>query len=113
MYWLAHSYAELASERLQAGERLTLSSVARTMAGEVTILVGAGVPLLAVLVCWGAGASLETGMTAGVWTSAAMIVLLELIIGVRAEQSGRQLAAQVAIGALLGLLVIGLRLILH
>jgi len=113
MYWLAHSYAELASERLQSGERLTLRSVARTMAGELTILIGAAVPLLAVVACWIAGASIETGVTVGVWTSAAMIVVLELAIGLNAELSGRELAAQVAIGALLGLLVIAVRLILH
>lgn len=113
MYWLAHSYSELASERLQTGERLTPLSVARTMVTELTILVGAAVPLLAVLVCWVAGASIDTGVTAGVWTSAAMIVVLEVAIGMHAELSGRELAAQVAVGALLGLLVIAVRLILH
>jgi len=113
MYWLAHSYSELASERLRTGEVLTLRSVARTMAGELTILIGAAVPLAAVLVCWVAGATLSTGVTAGVWTSAAMIVALEAAIGIRAELSRRELVKQVGVGALLGLLVIAVRFVLH
>jgi len=113
MYWLAHSYAELASERLRTGQVLTLRSVARTMAGELTILIGAAVPVIAVLVCWVAGASLSTGVSSGVWASAAMIVALEAAIGIRAELSGRELVGQVAVGALLGLIVIAVRFVLH
>jgi len=42
-----------------------------------------------------------------------MIVTIEVVAGVRAKQSGRHLAGQISVGALLGLLIIGLRATLH
>ena len=83
------------------------------MAHEVTMLLGAGVPLLALLAAWAAGAALGSGVSAAIWTSAVMIVLAELAAGIRAEQKGRELAGQVVFGALLGCLVIALKLVLH
>ena len=113
LYWLAHAYSELAGERLRSGERLTFSSLGRTLAAQLTLLAGAAVPLIELLIWWAAGGSLETAVTAGVWTSAAMIAILEIAIGIRTHLRGRELAAQIAIGALLGLLVVALRVILH
>ncbi len=112
-YWLAHSYARLAAARLSTGESLSLAAAARTLAGELTILIGAAAPLAALLACWVAGVSLTSAVTASVWTSAVMLVVLEVAIGVRAELSGRELVGQVAIGVLLGALVIALQLVLH
>ncbi len=113
IYVLAHAYAEFAGERLRSGEHLTLTGFGHTVARSAALLPGAGVPLIALLISWAVGASLSAAVTAAVWTSAGMVVVLELIAGVRADNSGRELAAQTAIGALLGLLVIVLRLILH
>jgi hypothetical protein len=42
-----------------------------------------------------------------------MIMAIEVMAGVRAELTGRQLAMQIAVGILFGMLVIVLRLILH
>jgi hypothetical protein len=42
-----------------------------------------------------------------------MVVLMELTAGVRAGESGRDLALDTAVGALLGLLVVVLRYVLH
>jgi hypothetical protein len=49
----------------------------------------------------------------GLWTSAGMILIIEVVAGVRAEQSGRDLVLQSVLGAVLGFLVIALRLLLH
>jgi hypothetical protein len=113
LYWLAHSYAEFTGERLRSGERLTASGLAHTMAREVTILFGAAVPLIPLLVWWLTGGQLTGAVTAAVWTSAVTIVVTELLVGLRAELSGRRLVAQAGIGALLGLLVIALKVVLH
>jgi hypothetical protein len=113
MYVLAHGYAGYTGERLEAGEPLSLADFGRAVGRESWLLVGAGVPLLAVLVAWALGASLSAAVTAAVWTSAGMVVVIELVAGVRAGESGRDLAAQTALGALLGALVIALRLVLH
>jgi hypothetical protein len=113
LYWLAHSYAESASSRLRENEPLTRAGLLRALADGMPIIPGAAVPLTALLICWAAGESLSTGETATVWTSAGTIVILELVAGIRADRKGRELAAQVAFGATLGLLIIALRAVLH
>jgi hypothetical protein len=113
LYWLAHSYAEFTGDRLQSAEKLTVTGLARAMGRELSILIGASVPLVAVLLWWVAGAHLTSAVSAAVWTAAAMIMVIEVVLGVRAELSGRELVVQVGVGALLGLLVIALRLLLH
>lgn len=113
LYVLAHTYAEYTGERLREGEPLRFEQFRRTAAREAWLLPGAGVPLVALLVCWLVGASLSTAVNVAVWTSAVMVVLLEFTAGVRAEESGRDLAVDTAVGALVGLLVIALRYVLH
>ena len=44
---------------------------------------------------------------------AVVIVIGEVVIGVRSNQHGRELAVSAALGVVFGLLVISLRLILH
>ncbi|MGO9821935.1 MAG: hypothetical protein ACLPTJ_14980 [Solirubrobacteraceae bacterium] len=113
LYWLAHSYAEFASRRLQWSQPITLAGLRQTMASELSILAGAALPIVVLLVSWAAGARLARGVTAAIWTSAVMIVTVEIVAGVRAKQSGRHLARQVGVGALLGVLIIALRVTLH
>lgn len=113
LYWLAHSYAEFTGERLRTGERLTLAGLSRMMAHELTILIGAAVPLVALLISWAAGASVTTAVNAAIWTSAAIIAIIEVIVGLRSRLRGRELAAQAVLGALLGLMVVALRVVLH
>jgi hypothetical protein len=71
------------------------------------------VPVLPLLIWWIAGGTLSDAVTAAVWTSAGMVVVYEVVAGLRAELSGKEMAAQIAIGATLGVLVIALKLVLH
>ena len=59
------------------------------------------------------GVGLHNGIRFSIWASAVMIVVAELVIGVRSEQHGRELAISAGLGVVFGLLVISLRLILH
>jgi len=113
LYWLAHSYAESASQRLQRSQPITPAELRQTMASELSILAGAALPIVVLLVSWAAGVRLAMGVTAAIWTSAVMIVTIEVVAGVRAKQSGRHLAGQISVGALLGLLIVALRVTLH
>jgi hypothetical protein len=113
LYWLAHAYAEFTGERLREGEPLTLPGLTRMLVRELTILIGAAVPLIGLLISWAVGAPLASAVSAAVWTSAAIIVVIEWIAGVRAELKGPELISQAAFGAVLGLLVIALRGLLH
>jgi Na+/H+ antiporter NhaC len=113
LYVFAHTYAEYTGERLREGEPLRFEQFRRTAVKEAWLLPGAAVPLLALLICWLIGASLSTAVNAAVWTSAGMVLVLEITAGVRAGETGRDLAVETAVGALLGLLVIALRYVLH
>jgi hypothetical protein len=113
LYWLAHSYAEFASRRLQQRQPLAIGGLAQATWHELPLLSGAGLPLLAILVSWAVGASLSSAINAAVWTVAGAIVVVEVISGLRAKLSGRELLLQSAIGAGLGLLVLALHSELH
>lgn len=113
LYWLAYSYADLLGERLKSGFGLTPSALVRTMMYELPILLGASVPLLAVLICWAVGASLTAGVKAAVWTSAAIIVAIESAAAFQARLSRGRLLLQAMAGCLLGLLIVALRALLH
>lgn len=113
VYWLAHSYADFASWRIERGERLTVPGLVRQMRHELQFLLGAALPVVAIVMCWAAGVSLNLGIKVALWTDAALIVVIEIIAGVRAHLAPREMVIQTLLGAALGLLVLALRLVLH
>ena len=113
LYWLAHAYAGSAAKRLRDEQPLTAKAFARALAHELPMLAGAAVPLLALVVFGVAGAKLSTAVKAGLWTSAVVIALIEIVAAVRADAKGRELAGQIAIGVALGLLVLAINAVLH
>jgi glycerol uptake facilitator-like aquaporin len=113
VYWLSASYAELTGERIRDEEGFKPAAFARAAAHELPVIFGALGPLLALLVCWVAGAALSPAVTVAIWTAVAMIVATEVVLGMRAELTGRQLVIQTGMGVLLGLLVVALRVLLH
>jgi hypothetical protein len=113
LYWLADSYAELVALRVREAERLTPAALGRMLWQEVAIMLGGAPPLLAVLIAWATGAGLNTALIAALWTAAGTILLTEVLAGVQADLSGRELAIQTLVGSALGLLVLALRLALH
>jgi hypothetical protein len=113
LYWLAYSYAEFTARRLRDHGRFTIAGLAQTARHELSILIGATLPLLAVLILWVARERLTAAVTAAIWTSAVTIVLIEAAIAIRARLPGRDVLRQTAMGAFLGLLVIALRVVLH
>jgi hypothetical protein len=113
LYWLAHSYARFASWRIEHGERLTVRGLAREMADEVPFLNAAALPLLVVVFCWAAGVGLDLGLKVALLADAVLIILVEIIAGLRARLTRREMIGQTLLGAGLGLLVLVLRLVLH
>jgi hypothetical protein len=113
LYWLAHSYAESAARRMQTRSKLDAAELARSMRHEAPIIAGAAIPLVALLIWWAAGATLNSAVNAAIVTAAVMIVITELLAGVRAKVTGAELIMQTLIGAGLGCLVIALKLVLH
>jgi hypothetical protein len=113
LYWFAHAYAESAAERIAERARLTVDELVRSMVHESPIILGAAVPLVPLLIWWAVGASLTSAVSAAIWTAAGVIVIYELIAGLRAELTGKELIVQVAVGAALGVLVIVVKIVLH
>jgi hypothetical protein len=113
VYWLSITYAELTGERIRDEEPFKPAAFAQAAANELPVIYGALGPLLALVVCWAAGAELSTGVSVAIWTSVAMIIATEVVLGVRAELTGKQLVVQTGMGALLGLFVVALRVLLH
>jgi hypothetical protein len=113
LYWLAHSYSQFTGERVKEQVAFTYGGLLDTARHELAVVIGAVGPLAVLILFWVFGASLAAAVTAAIWTSAAIVVVLEIAIGVRAELTGRELVRQTVVGAILGLLVIALRVLLH
>jgi hypothetical protein len=113
LLWLAHAYSEWVYGRARAGEGITRGGLGRMLRRELPVLGGGTPPLLAVLIAWVAGASLDTAITIALWISAAAILVAEVAAGRQAELPAREVALQAVVGSALGLLILGLKLILH
>jgi hypothetical protein len=113
LYWFAHSYAEFTGRRLQGDDRLELGALARTIGHEISIVLGAAVPLLVLLIWWLVGARLGSAVNAAIWSAAGMTMVIEVAAALRARRSGRDLVVQAAFGLLLALLVIAMTRVLH
>jgi hypothetical protein len=112
-YWLLMSYSHYSGERLENEEGFEYSGFVRSAVREFTFLFGATPPLLAVLIVWATGGSLSLAVRVGVYVAAASILAAELVTGIRADLHGKALVRQTVVGAVFGLLVIALRLLLH
>lgn len=113
LYWLTVTYSHYAGERLAHEKRFHWAGFGREAVRELTLLSGSVVPLAVLIVCWVAGVALATADVAAIWAAVAAIIAAELVIGIRADLRGRELVAQTAIGALIGVLIVALRLLLH
>jgi hypothetical protein len=112
-YWLALTYAGFTGERLEQKQGASLLLLGHAAIHEFTVLYGALIPLVSLLVFWAAGTTLDTAVLWSIIIADVAIIAAEVFIGVRAGLEGLELLGQVAIGAVLGVLVLGLRLLLH
>jgi len=113
VYWLAHTYAELTARRLGGTAQLTPADLAHSMVHEAPLLLGALLPVLALLLCWIAQATLETAVSVAIWTSVAITAIIQVVAALRARPSIPAVVLQSAIGLSLGMLIIGIKLVFH
>ncbi len=113
LYWLTSFYTHTLGARLQTREPLTKTLFWHGCLHELPIIEGAVVPVLVLLIAWVAGAAVTTGITAALWTVALGIVTLEVAAGWRARLRPQGLCFQAAAGAVMGLAIIALKLVLH
>jgi hypothetical protein len=113
LYWLLHAYSAVLGHRLATGAHLTLQTLSHGLVDEWAIVRGAAIPLLALIIAWLAGAGQETGVTVAVYSAVAGLVVFELAAGIRSREALGELALEVGIGVIMGLAILGLRIILH
>jgi hypothetical protein len=113
LYWLAHSYADLLGSRLEHNTRLSGSTLARAFIHDWAIVRGAAIPLLALLLAWALGAGLASAVNAALWTVVAGLVIFELLAGARAKANPRELLLEGSVGAVMGLAILALKVVLH
>src|SRR5262249_31133896 len=99
--------------RLAREDRLTVGALGRAMGHEWSIVCGASIPLLTLFVAWAAGASETTGVDAAVWAAIASLVVFELLAGLRARSTPRELSLEATRGTTLGLAILALKFIAH
>jgi hypothetical protein len=113
LYWFAHAYAEVLGRRLADHERLTAAALGRALAHDWTIVRGAAIPLLALLLAWALGAARETAVNAALWSTVASLIAFELLAGVRSRATRGELALEGCVGILMGLAILALKVLLH
>jgi hypothetical protein len=113
VFWLAHAYSLALGRRIESSASLSVRTLWEGMVGSASVLQGALVPLLALLVFWAAGASSQTAIDAALWSAIATLVALELIAGVRAKEKPLELVLSCCVGAGIGAAVLALKALLH
>ncbi len=113
LYWLAHSYAELLGRRLRNCERLAARALVLALVHEWSLIKGAAIPLLALLLAALGGASQATAVAIALWSSAVALATFELIAGLRAGLSRGELVFNVSVGVAMGVAILSLKVILH
>jgi hypothetical protein len=113
LYWFAHAYAAVLGSRLAGHERLSARTLMRALGRDWAIMQGAALPLAALAIGWIAGAAQQTAVTAALWSAIASIVVFELLAGIRARASARELALEGCAGAAMGIAILALKIVLH
>jgi hypothetical protein len=113
LYWLLHAYSAVLGHRLETGEHLTLQALSHGLMDEWAIVRGAAIPLLALIIAWLAGAGQETGVTVALYSATGGLIAFELAAGIRSRAAPRELALEVGVGVIMGLAILGLRILLH
>src|SRR4029077_5664882 len=71
VYWLAHAYADLLARRLRTHERLTVAALWHGLAEHATLIRGAAIPVLVLLIGYASGAAQASAGTAALGSSVA------------------------------------------
>ena len=114
VYWLAEQYAELLGEPERNGKWPRWSHTRTALADSWPMVSASFVPIIALVVSRGAGASASSAATIGVVTAIALLTFHGWSAGRAAHFHGWQLAATTAIAAGLGLVMVVLKnLVIH
>jgi hypothetical protein len=108
LYWLAHTYASLLEQRLRTAQRWTARDFVTGLLHEWPIVQGAFIPMIVLIASAAAGASVRAAEYTALASSAALLLVLEVVAGRRTKVKGAVAMADVAVGIVLaaGLIVV-------
>jgi hypothetical protein len=109
LYGLAHAYSDLLGRRLAEKERLRREAPLTVVLNSISVLRGASLPFLTLLVGWALGTPLETTVTASIWIAIASLIGLEVAAGVRSHATAFELGLDAVVGVTMGLLILALK----
>jgi hypothetical protein len=112
-YWLLHAYSTALGRRLAGGERLNTRTLAAALSHERALLRGGAIPMATLILAWVTGIELETGVAVALWVSVVALVAFEVLAGIRVHAGPAELALDTAVGLVLGVAVVVIRLVLH
>lgn len=113
LLWLAHAYATSVGHRFGAtGERVQ-THFWRSLIHDLALLRGAFIPLGVLLLAGAAQASLSQAVTAALISAAVLVVLFEILAGLRGRLRPLEMVVQVVVSALIGVGVLALKVIVH
>jgi hypothetical protein len=113
LFWLSHAYAHSLGDRVQPGRIGEPVGFVAALGHEWSIVKGSFIPLGVLLAAWAAGAGVSTCVTAALVSAAVMLVALETIAAFRGSENVATRLGHVALGTLLGLGILGLKIVLH
>jgi hypothetical protein len=111
IYFLIHTYSTLLGNRLHGGGVLGRRELLRAIADESAILRGAALPVVTMIVFKLLGASADTMEWAGIICAIVLLVLFEILAGLRSHLEHRWVLLQAGIGAGFGLLLAMLKVL--
>ncbi len=113
LYWVVRGWSHDAGERLEQRRTFRWARFGGSLLHEASILRGTVLPVVGVLIAGAAGSGDDAALWAGTAVSAGSLVVIEFLAAMRNRLTGAQVAAQTTAGALFGLALLGLRLVLH
>jgi hypothetical protein len=113
LFWLSHAYANSLGDRLEGAKTGAPLSFPAALAHEGSIVKGSFLPLGVLLAAWAVGASVTVAVTAALISAAVLLVVLETVAAVRISRNGTNVFVHVAVGTILGLGILGVKIVLH
>jgi len=113
LYWLSRLYTHLLGVRLRTKELLGRTLIWRSAVHELPVIEGAVTQMIVLVVAWATGVSLTSGVNATIAATVATIVVLEIAAGWRTKPRHAGIWLRVALGALMGLAVVAVKVVLH
>ncbi len=113
LYWMTSLYTHILGIRLRTNEPLNGSLIRRSMVHEFPVIEGAVSPVVVLVLAWATGASVTRGVRVAVFATAISIVVLEVAAGWRAKPRGQTIWLRATMGAIAGLGIVGLKVVLH